>query len=54
MAVSGATEQLARLVAKMLAKKPEDRHQSIDDFLYEFKSIGLFRAGKRPTAATDE
>ena len=53
MALSGATEELAQLVAKLLAKKPEDRHQSIDDFLYEFKSVGLFRAGKRPTATRE-
>ncbi len=54
MAVSGATEEMAGLVARMMAKKAEDRPQSIDDFLYEFKSISIFRAGKRPVATSDD
>jgi hypothetical protein len=32
----------------MMAKKPKDRPQTIQDFLYEYKSIAVFRAGKRP------
>lgn len=54
MAVSGATEEMANLVSRMMAKKAEERPQSIDDFLYEFKNISIFRAGKRPVASTDE
>jgi len=48
LAVSGATRELTDLVNRMMAKKPKDRPQTIQDFLYEYKSVAVFRAGKRP------
>ena len=48
LAVSGATREFSDLVSRMIAKKADDRPQSITDFLYEFSDIGIFRAGKRP------
>lgn len=40
----------ARLIDKMLAKRPGDRPASIDDFLVEMKSSPIFR--RRPEAPT--
>ncbi|MCH2183373.1 MAG: serine/threonine protein kinase [Mariniblastus sp.] len=48
LAVSGATRDLTGLVTRMMAKKPKDRPQSIQDFLFEFSGMAVFRAGKRP------
>ncbi len=48
LAASGATREFSDLVSRMIAKKPDDRPQSITDFLYEFSGVGIFRAGKRP------
>jgi serine/threonine protein kinase len=45
---SDASADFAGLVKRMLAKKPEDRFQSIDEFLRVFKRCQMFRAGKRP------
>lgn len=45
---SDASAEFAGLVKRMLAKKPDDRFQSIDEFLGVFKRCQMFRAGKRP------
>lgn len=47
-ASSDATSDFSLLVKRMLAKKPEDRFQNIDEFLQEFESTQMFRPGKRP------
>ena len=48
-ALSGATEQLAKLVYRMLEKDPDKRPQSMIEFLGEFQNLSVFRAGHRPT-----
>jgi serine/threonine protein kinase len=45
---SDASPDFAELVRKMIAKKPEDRFQSMDDFLVVFEKTQIFRPGKRP------
>lgn len=47
-ACSDCTKEFASLVKKMLAKDPAKRIQSMREFLHEYKSIQMFRAGKRP------
>ncbi len=47
-AYSDATKEFATMVKKMLAKKPENRFQSMDAFLHEFEKTQMFRPGKRP------
>jgi serine/threonine-protein kinase len=47
-AYSGASRDMAALVKKMLAKKPEDRFESMAHFLDALKKIQIFRGGKRP------
>ena len=42
-----ASSDYARLVAKMMAKKPEDRPHSMSQFLDEFKSIRMVRPKRR-------
>ena len=49
LAVSGATTELAKLVGRMLSKEPDQRPQSMSEFIIEFSRTGVFRAGKRPT-----
>ena len=45
---SDASSDFANLVKKMLAKKPENRFQSMADFLGVFERCQMFRSGKRP------
>lgn len=45
---SGASKQFSDLVKLMLAKKPEDRIQSMGEFLRAFDKTQMFRSGKRP------
>lgn len=47
-AYSDATKEFSEMVKKMLAKKPDDRFQSMDSFLHAFKSTQMFKPGKRP------
>lgn len=47
-ACSDATKEFACLVKKMLAKDPAKRIKSMNEFLHEYKSIQMFRPGKRP------
>lgn len=47
-AVSGASSDMADLVKKMLAKKPDDRFESMAHFLAAFKKTQVYRGGKRP------
>ena len=49
MAVSGATRELSKLIGRMMDKDPDKRPASMADFLHEFRTTGVFRAGKRPT-----
>ncbi len=46
--ISGASRELNKLVMQMLAKKPEDRPQSMKDFLGQFRNMQVYRAGHRP------
>ena len=48
LSVSGATRDLCDLVSRMMSKKPQDRPQTITDFMFEFSNMAVFRAGKRP------
>ena len=45
---SDASGDFAALVKKMLAKKPDDRFQSMADFLGVFERCQMFKSGKRP------
>ncbi len=47
-AYSGATPEFATMVRKMLAKKPDDRFQSMTEFLRVFQKVQMYRAGQRP------
>jgi serine/threonine protein kinase len=47
-AYSHASKEFAAMVKQMLAKKPKDRIQSIEDFLRIFDNVQMFRSGKRP------
>lgn len=47
-AFSDASSDFAELVKKMIAKKPDDRHQTITEFLAAFEQVQIFRSGKRP------
>ncbi len=47
-ASSDASTEMAMLVKKMLAKKPDDRFQTMGEFLAAFKGVRIFRPGKRP------
>lgn len=46
--ISGVSRELNKLVMQMLAKKPEDRPQSMKDFLGQFRNMQVYRAGHRP------
>ena len=45
---SDASKEFAGLVKKMLAKDPAKRVKTMREFLHEYKTIQMFRAGKRP------
>ncbi len=47
-ACSDATKEFANLVKKMMAKDPAKRIKTMNEFLHEYKSIQMFRPGKRP------
>ena len=47
-AYSGASKDMSSLVKKMLAKKPEDRFESMAHVLDALKKIQIYRGGKRP------
>ena len=47
-ASSDASKEFSELVKRMLAKKPDDRFQSIAEFLANFKTVQMYRSGKRP------
>ncbi len=46
------TSDMARVVRKMLAKKPEERYESLGRFLIEFKGLRVFK--KEPVPVTTE
>lgn len=48
------TADFAKLVRWTMGKTPQERPQSLDDFLAEFRSIRMFRVTPRPPAATAE
>ena len=48
MSVSGATAEFADLIMRMMAKKPENRIQSMKEFLEIFKKTNIYRPTKRP------
>lgn len=43
-----ATKEFSEMVQRMLAKKPDDRFQSVADFLHVFEDTQMFRPGMRP------
>lgn len=45
---SGASKEFAELVGTMMAKKPDNRIQSMKEFLSHFKRIPLYRPTQRP------
>lgn len=47
-AFSGASKPFSELVKRMLAKNPDDRIQTMEEFLREFEKTQIFRSGKRP------
>ena len=47
-AYSGASRDMANLVKKMIAKKPENRFESMAHFLDALKKVQIYRGGKRP------
>ena len=47
-AVSLVSRPFSEMVKQMLAKKPEKRIQTMDDFLHVFETTQMFRPGKRP------
>ena len=47
-----ASKPFSEMVRKMLAKKPDQRIQSMDDFLHIYESTQMFRPGKRPPGFT--
>jgi serine/threonine protein kinase len=47
-ACSDASPEFANLVRRMMAKKPEDRVQSMGEFLSIYEKIEIFKPGKRP------
>ncbi len=49
---SDASAAFSELVKKMLAKKPENRFQSMADFLGVFERCQMYRSGKRPEGFT--
>jgi serine/threonine protein kinase len=49
---SNVTAEFSELVRRLLAKKPEDRPESLDKFLREFKKLRVFKVAPR-TAATE-
>ncbi len=48
LSCSGATRDLSNLVMRMMDKNPDNRPQTLNDFMKEFQRIGMFRAGKHP------
>ena len=47
-AYSGASKDMSALVKKMIAKKPENRFESMAHFLDALKKVQIYRGGKRP------
>ena len=47
------TPEMGELVAKMMAKNPDDRPQNFDAFLNEYKKVNVYRAGMRPEKPED-
>ncbi len=47
-AYSGASKPFSELVKKMIAKNPDDRFQTMEEFLLAFEETQMFRSGKRP------
>lgn len=44
------TEDFSNLILKTLAKDPLKRHQSLNDFLQDFKKVRVYRPGRGPDA----
>ena len=44
------TPEMANLVRRAMAKRREDRHRSMYDFLMEFKSLRVFKINPKPPA----
>jgi len=42
------SSDMANLIQEMMAKKPNDRPESIDAFLKKFKAIQVYRPGQKP------
>ncbi len=47
-AVSGATKEFADLITLMMAKKPDNRLQSMNEFLERFRRLNIYRPNSRP------
>ena len=47
-ACSDASKPFSDMVKRMIAKKPQDRIQTMEEFLQVFKNTSMFRPGKRP------
>ena len=47
-ASSNASKEFAQIVAKMMAKDPDDRYQDMVQFLDAFEKTEIFKSGKRP------
>jgi serine/threonine protein kinase len=45
---SNASTEFSEMIKKMIAKNPNDRFQSMTEFLAAFEQLQIFRAGKRP------
>lgn len=48
------TEDFSNLILKTLAKDPLKRHQSLNDFLQDFKKVRVYRPGRGPDADDSE
>ena len=46
--VSGATKEMAALIMKMMAKNPDNRIQTMGEFLDNFKRLNIYRPQARP------
>ncbi len=52
-AIKNVTPEFANLVAKLIAKKPEDRLQDMAEFLLNFRRMRIFRGGIRVRESKD-
>ena len=48
------TPQFAQLLRRAMAKRPSDRHKTVDDFLTELRIIKVYRQTPRPPGSVQE